>query len=56
MNIFIISRITFCLVWFAFFGIKFCIALTKKILKQLGTNDHFGETTLKSPGYEEMFF
>jgi hypothetical protein len=30
-------------------------ALTKTNLKQLGTNDHFGEKTLKSPGYDEMF-
>jgi hypothetical protein len=47
MNVFEISRIMFCLVWFAFFGIKFCIALTKNNLKQLGTNDHFGEKNIK---------
>jgi hypothetical protein len=38
-----------------YFWNKILHALTKTNLKQLGTNDHFGEKTLKSPGYDEMF-
>jgi hypothetical protein len=55
MSVFEISCIMFCLVWFVFFGIKFCIALIKENVKWLGINDNLGEKTLKSPCYEEMF-